>query len=382
MSCHPLLILETLREAGIKFFSGVPDSLLAPFCGALAEHVTPDRHMVATDEGVAVALAMGWHMATGEIPLVYLQNSGLGNAINPLVSLADARVLGVPLVLLIGWRGESNETGAAPKDEPQHVVQGRITLPQLDLLGIEWRVLDADIDIKAAIHELTAIARAQRQPVALVARRGSFGAMPMFPPDTPGILGRAIAISAIAGALPPASAVVATTGMAARELAAWRHRVGSCGLSDLLCVGGMGLAGALALGVSQAQPERLVCCIDGDGAALMHMGSLSMIAKAPNLLHVILQNGTHASVGAQPTANPDFDFPGMGKICGYSQVRRVHDLPALQTAMIDLLARPGSRMLVVHCGSAADPDLARPGVTPSTNRKNFMGFLGASKCDV
>ncbi len=363
-----------LQRHDMCFFAGVPDSLLKPFCAWVADHVPEDQHIIAANEGGAVALAAGHHLATGGVGVVYMQNSGQGNAVNPLLSLADSAVYGIPMLLVLGWRGEPGR-----KDEPQHVKQGRVTLPLLDAMEIPYRVLpDDETQMAATVDEVVAGIRSSSAPAALVVRKGTFkassGDSPAPLPERPA---REEAIAAIARSLDDRDVVVATTGKASRELFEIRAAAGQGHQRDFLTVGSMGHASQIALAIALARPERRVLCLDGDGAAIMHMGGLAIIgAQGPsNLKHVVLNNGVHDSVGGQPTAAQTIDLGAVAGGCGYPWVRKAPDRDALAGLLAEFLSSEGPALLEVLVRPGARSDLGRPTTTPQSNKEGFMAFL-------
>ena len=361
--------------AGLDFFTGVPDSLLKHFCAYVAERTPRPAHWIAANEGNAVALAAGHYLATGNPALVYLQNSGLGNAVNPLVSLADPDVYAIPMLLLIGWRGEPGVP-----DEPQHVKQGAITPGLCEAAGIPHRILPTDTQPAIeCLQEMVRTALANHRPVALIVRAGSFAAHPAAAPaPPPEALNREDVIAAIVAALPPRAVVVATTGHISRELFEIRSRGSQGHERDFLTVGSMGHASQIAMGIALARPDRPVICLDGDGAALMHMGSLAIAGTsgAGNLLHVVLNNGVHGSVGGQPTVGFSVDFPGMALACGYRSAVRVESRGRLTEALANLRPDGGPHFMEVRVAPGARKDLGRPTTSPLANKTEFMNHLG------
>jgi len=295
-------LYRVLQSQGVGFVTGVPDTLLNDFCLGLDAFWPGDQHVIAANEGNAIALASGYHLATGSVPLVYMQNSGLGNAINPLISLADKEVYAIPMVLLIGWRGES---GAS--DWPQHRRQGELTPVFLDAMGIPYRILAPEADAMDHAKWAVTTAAANSRPTALVVRKGVLALREKAGFDARGqryAVTREEAIGIVLSAAPDNTLFVATTGRATRELHALRDARGESHDRDFLNVGAMGHALSIAAGLALARKDRAVICLDGDGAALMHMGSLAVTAALglPNLLHVVLNNGVHESVGGQQPA--------------------------------------------------------------------------------
>ena len=316
-------VFDTLAAHGVTFFTGVPDSYLNGFCNyALAN--CSDRNVITANEGNAVALAAGHYFASKEIPLVYLQNSGMGITVNPLVSLADRDVYAVPMLLLIGWRGQVKDGVNTEPKHPQHKLQGEITPTLLDVMHIPYTVLeDDDIKFAETVAKAIAYCRGTRQPYALIAPKGV-----MADPDKPNNMddvypmSREEAIEVILDQMPRDTIYSATTGRATRELYWLRERRGESKATDFLNVGSMGHASSAALGMALAKPDRHVVVLDGDSACIMHMGAMTMVSKvhAPNYMHVVLNNGAHESVGGQPSAGHRIDLTRIAEGCGYMTV--------------------------------------------------------------
>jgi phosphonopyruvate decarboxylase len=373
---EPREVFEWLAEGGVGFYAGVPDSLLKDFCAYVTANTPASRHVITANEGSAVAMAMGYHLATGKVGAVYLQNSGLGNTVNPLTSLADPAIYGVPMLLIVGWRGEPGK-----KDEPQHVHMGRVTLATLAALEIGYEVLPAEpAAARAAVGRALAAAREREAPFALVVQNGVFSSygLPEEPPRYP--LTREEAIGALVAALPADAVVVATTGKPSRELFELRQARGQAHDGDLLIVGGMGHASQIALGVALQRPERPVYCLDGDGAVLMHMGGLATIgAQAPpRYRHVVVNNAAHDSVGGQPTVAFDVDLCAVARACGYPHAERVERADDLPRAVAALEAVRGPAMLEVRVQKGSRANLGRPTTTPAELKRLFMRRLGTA----
>lgn len=368
------VVYEELRKQGFNFFTGVPDSLLKDFCAYITDHVPPSAHVIAANEGNAVALAVGHFLGTGEPALVYMQNSGIGNTVNPLLSLADPEVYSIPMLLVIGWRGEPGV-----KDEPQHVKQGRIMTDLLDAMEIPWRVLDASTKDPAALISAACESMRERMgPAALLVRAGAFERYTLRadrPIDFP--MTREDAVKAIVDALDPTDVVVSTTGKTSRELFEHRKATGVPG-NDFLTVGGMGHTASIAMGLARSQPARRVVCLDGDGSAIMHMGSLAVIGNSglTNLLHVVINNGSHESVGGQPTVGHEIDFPTIARACGYRHASSVSTLEALRESVAMLRQVEGPALLEVKVRIGSRSNLGRPTSTPLENRDALMKRLG------
>ena len=337
------LVFETLAQNGVRFFTGVPDSYLNGFCNyALANCGT--KNVIAANEGNAIGIASGHFFATKDIPLVYMQNSGLGNTINPLASLADRDVYAVPMLLLIGWRGEGN----TEPNHPQHKLQGEITPGILELMHIPYSVLtDSNDDFTRVVEKAVSYCRANRQPYGLIAPKGV-----MADPDKPNNvdetypMSREEAIEIILDHMPENTIYSATTGRATRELFFLREKRNETKAHDFLNVGSMGHASSVALGIALDRPERPVVALDGDSAAIMHLGAMTMVSKvsAPNFLHVVLNNGAHESVGGQPSAGHLVDFTAIADACGYETV---HHPVTTEAELIEAIEK------LRGCGKAA-----------------------------
>ncbi|MBQ4279799.1 MAG: phosphonopyruvate decarboxylase [Rikenellaceae bacterium] len=370
----PAFFVSSLKRHGIDFYAGVPDSLLKNLCAYLADHLDAAHNIIAANEGGAVGLAAGYHLATGRIPAVYMQNSGEGNAVNPLASLTDGDVYRIPLLLVIGWRGEPGI-----KDEPQHKKQGKITLPLLEVMGIPYAVLsDREDEAARQLDEAARRIGETGEAYALVVRKDTFDTYklagrtdPQFP------LGREEAIRTVAASLDAADAVVSTTGMISRELFEYRESAGQGHGRDFLTVGSMGHASQIALGIALEQPDRRVCCFDGDGAVLMHMGSLAITGslKPRNYLHVVFNNGAHDSVGGQPTVGLAIDLPAIAIASGYRKALAVSTKEELEKALAAIPDEEGPLLLEIKVRKGNRKELGRPTTTPIDNKLGFMDFM-------
>lgn len=370
----PRTFIETLARFDIDFFTGVPDSLLKNVCAYITDHLPKDHHIIAANEGGAVGLAAGYHLATGKIAAVYMQNSGEGNSINPLLSLTDKEVYNIPLLLIIGWRGEPGI-----KDEPQHVKQGKVTCSLLEAMGIEYQVLAQEEDEACRqIEQAVAHVRQTHEAFALVVRKDTFAPYTLRQSETQHLeMSREEAIGIVAERIEHNAVVVATTGMISRELFECRNAAGESHERDFLSVGAMGHASQIALGLALRQQQRRVYCFDGDGATIMHMGNLAIVAdmRPRNYVHVIFNNGAHDSVGGQPTVGLNIDLPAVAKAVGYVVVQSVETASELRAALAALESVEGPVLLEVKVKKGARKDLGRPTSTPLQNKLSLMDFL-------
>ncbi|MDR2701302.1 MAG: phosphonopyruvate decarboxylase [Spirochaetaceae bacterium] len=384
---NPGFFCDLLAAHGTEFFTGVPDSLLKSFCAWVTGHTAENSHIIAVNEGAAAALASGYHLATGKIPLVYMQNSGIGNAVNPLLSLSDGDVYRIPMILLVGWRGEPGV-----KDEPQHLKQGKVTCALFEAMGIPYRILSVNEDeIKNQIEECYAYIKQNNTLFALIVRKDTFA--PYTPgndtntansesPEKAAELSREEAIEEIIRSSLPGEIFISTTGMASRELYELREKYNMGHERDFLTVGSMGHASSLALAVALQRPELPVNCIDGDGATLMHLGSMAAIGarKPANLRHIVLNNGAHDSVGGQPTIARTISLSGIARCAGYAQACSVKTREELRRAL-DENSTPGNEgrngplFIEVLVRKGSRKDLGRPRSTPQENKEVFMRFL-------
>lgn len=313
------LVNQELKNNGITFFTGVPDSFLNGFCNYLLHNVPEERNIIAANEGNAVGIASGHYIATKEIPLVYMQNSGMGNSINPLASLADENVYAIPMLILIGWRGEP---GTELK-HPQHKLQGDITPKLLDVMNIPYTILEDNNDtIGEVIKKAAEYCKSTRKPYALIARKGVMAGEKANNKNDIYPMSREEAINVVLDNMPDDTIYSATTGRATRELFFLRERRNEGKEHDFLNVGSMGHASSVAYGMALAHPERKVVCLDGDSAAIMHMGCLAMASKTKcsNFIHIVLNNGAHESVGGQPSVGHLIDFTKIAEACGYETI--------------------------------------------------------------
>jgi len=370
----PEQFFACLQQHEVSFFTGVPDSLLKDFCACVTQKAPENQHIISANEGGAVALAVGYHLATGNIPLVYFQNSGLGNIINPLLSLADPDVYAIPILFVIGWRGEPEV-----HDEPQHKKQGRVMLSMLDSMEIPYSIVNPEMDqAEATIRQALHTARETNGPYALIIRKGTFSPFQLQEPQALSMeLTREAAIHHILDELGDEDIVVSTTGMPSREVFEYRAHKNQGHQRDFLTVGGMGHASHIALGIALQKPDRKVLCLDGDGAVLMHLGALAINGslKPQNFTHILLNNGAHDSVGGQPTVGFQVDFLAMAQAVGYKTTAQVQTAEGIKHELLRIRESQGPRLLEIRINKGARKDLGRPPLTPVQNKQGFMKFL-------
>ena len=370
----PKFFIDKLGSLGINYFAGVPDSLLKNICAYISDNMDAQHNIIAANEGGAVSLAVGYHLATGKVGCVFMQNSGEGNIINPLASLTDKEVYNIPILLLIGWRGRPGV-----HDEPQHAKQGKITTGLLNIMGINYDVLSKEED-KAAkqVEKAVAAMQATNEIYALIIEKDTFDSYTLQNVEKYDLrMTREEAIQIVAAATDAKDAVVSTTGMISRELFEYRESVNEGHERDFLTVGAMGYASQIALGIAMEKPERTIWCFDGDGACIMHMGSMAIVAsKAPkNYVHVVFNNGAHDSVGGQPTVGLKIDIPTVAMAVGYKDVFSVDSKEVLAEALETIKAAEGPILLEVKVKKGNRKNLGRPTTTPVQNKESLMVFL-------
>ena len=374
MAIKPTDFYDQLANHGVEFFTGVPDSLLKEFCLCIDDFIPKDKHIITANEGNAVALAAGYYLAQKSLPLVYMQNSGLGNAVNPLLSLCDPDVYSIPMLLMIGWRGEPGV-----KDEPQHAKQGKVQLKLLESMDIPYEIISKDDDqFEMKILSAVETAKNENRPAVLLIKKGTFEKyskeIQKFDDQR---MKREEALEIILKNLDDNAIVVSTTGKTSREIFEIREKRGQSHEQDFLTVGSMGHCSSIALGIALAKPHRQVVCIDGDGAMLMHLGSLTSIAslKLKNFRHILVNNEVHESVGGQETAAKNLDLSAIVEAMGSSKTFKAKTPTELKANITDFMECVGPSFLEVKIRPGSREDLGRPTIKPVYNKENFMGFL-------
>lgn len=370
----PNFLYDTLASYGIDFYAGVPDSLLKNLCAYITDHADACHNIIAANEGCAMGLAVGHYLATGQIPVVYMQNSGEGNIINPLASLTDKDVYNIPVLLIIGWRGKPGV-----HDESQHVKQGKVTTGLLNVMGIDYTVLSKEEDKAAAqIEKAISYMQQTKECYAMVIEKDTFDTYTLQNVETNGLtFSREEAIQTVAATIGTKDVIVSTTGMISRELFEYRTKMKQSHERDFLTVGSMGHASQIALGISLEKPDRKIWCFDGDGAAIMHMGGMAIVAsKAPkNYIHVVFNNGAHDSVGGQPTVGLNIDLPRVARAVGYPHTYSVSCKEDLLDILNEIKSQEGLSLLEIKVKKGNRKDLGRPTTTPIQNKEDLMDFL-------
>ncbi len=370
-------IESLVRIIGADFYTGVPDSQLKALCNYLMDTygIDPQHHIIAANEGSCTALAAGYHLATGRVPVVYMQNSGEGNIINPAASLLSDRVYAIPMLFIVGWRGEPGV-----HDEPQHIYQGAVTLKLLEDMDIRTFVIGKETtedELAAAMDDFRGVFAAGKQ-AAFVVRKGALTDAPAVTYRNAHRMRREEIIQHIVRAAGE-DPIVSTTGKASRELFETRTANGQSHKYDFLTVGSMGHSSSIALGIALQKPSQRIWCVDGDGAVLMHMGAMAVIGanKPKNLVHVVINNGAHETVGGMPTVAAQIDLVGIAKACGYPHAVCVDSFAELDRALGEAKGRHALSLIEVKCAIGARDDLGRPTATALENKQNFMAYLAA-----
>ena len=368
-------VQKLVEIIGSDFYTGVPDSQLKALCNYLMATYGIDskHHVIAANEGNCTALAAGYHLATGKVPVVYMQNSGEGNIINPVASLLNDKVYAIPVVFIVGWRGEPGI-----HDEPQHIYQGEVTVKLLEDMDIKPFIISKDTsddEVEAAMEEFKNIL-ARGKDVAFVIRKGALTDAPKVEYRNDNKMIREEIIQHIVKASGD-DPIVSTTGKASRELFETRVANGQSHKYDFLTVGSMGHSSSIALGVAINKPEQRIWCVDGDGAVLMHMGSMAVMGanKPKNLIHVVINNGAHETVGGMPTVAGSIDLVAIAKACGYPNAVCVNSFEDLDRELEAAKGRNELSLIEVKCSIGARVDLGRPTTTALENKRNFMDYL-------
>lgn len=362
------LFYDELKKHHFDFFAGVPDSLLANLCACIKENTATEKNIITANEGNAIAICAGYHIATQQYGVVYMQNSGEGNAVNPLLSLADEEVYSLPMLLIIGWRGEPGK-----HDEPQHVKQGKVTLSLLETMGIEYQILNDDYI--SQIEFAASYMKTKQKPYAFIVQKGLFSSYPLHLDTNPYQMTREEALKEILSSLHADDFIVSTTGKTSREIFEIREMRKEGHSHDFLTVGSMGHTASIAYGMAIGC-QKNIWCIDGDGSFIMHMGSLGVIGQniPHNFKYILNDNQAHESVGGQPTCSKSLDIPMILKGCGFQSVFVAETKQEIQEGIVWM--RNHERCaLILHTKQGSRPDLGRPTTTPQENKIAMMEKL-------
>lgn len=359
----------------VDFYTGVPDSLLKPLCNYLMDTygIDSNHHIIAANEGNCAALAAGYHLATGKVPAVYMQNSGEGNIINPLASLLNDKVYAIPMIFIVGWRGEPGV-----HDEPQHIYQGEVTVKLLEDMDVAAYVVtkettEEELDAQMQVFRSLLV---KGKDVAFVVKKGALSFEKNVEYSNKNHMRREEIIEHIVN-VSGEDPILSTTGKASRELFEIREKNGQSHKYDFLTVGSMGHTSSIALGVALQKPQQKIWCIDGDGAMLMHMGATAVIGanKPSNLVHIVINNGAHETVGGLPTVASEINLVKMAEACGYPYAVRVSEFEQLDKELQAAKERRELTLIEVECAIGAREDLGRPTTTALENKENFMRYL-------
>ena len=356
---------STLIKNSFDYFVGVPDSLLKEFCLCIND-LSKTNHIITANEGNAIAIASGYNIATSKYGVVYMQNSGLGNIVNPLLSLADEKVYKIPMLLIIGYRGEPNI-----KDEPQHIKQGELTLPLLDTLGVKYFILNGDYEKQIA--QCYDYIKQNDKPIALVVKKDTFSKYEKdYNSKNNNELSREDALNIIIDNLDNNDFIVSTTGKTSREIFEIREKNKIDHSNDFLTVGSMGHASSLALGIS-LNTNKNIYCIDGDGAFIMHMGGLAVAIQnaKDNFKYILINNGCHESVGGQPTIAYDINIKKILSGFGFKKVLIVNNKEDIILALREQKVN-NKIAIVINVNNKSRKDLGRPTTTPIYNKEQFQ----------
>lgn len=370
----PNVFYNQLTARGFDFFTGVPDSLLTDFIQYVGDHHPAEKYINAANEGTAVGLAAGWHLATKRFPVVMIQNSGIGNVINPLLSLVDPRVYKIPMLFLIAWRGEPGK-----KDEPQHIVQGGIMSSLLADLGVTSEVLPGyDEGAEAALDLAHFHLRTKGSPFAFLVRRKTFLTYTSTKETTQKhSLSREDAIHVMLEHIGKFDSLISGAGVSSRELIEIREKKGILFNQDFYCLGAKGHSSSIAMGIALAKPSKMIYVLDSDGSFFMHMGAAAQIGsrKIPNLRHIILNNHVHETSGGVPSVGDTVDFVKLAEGCGYVYSASASTKEEVIKHLENMKTIQGSGLLEIKIRSFSKLDTRPPKIGPKENKENFMDFL-------
>jgi len=373
---NPNNFYNNLKSKGINFFTGVPDSLLKEFNNVILLNSEKKNHIITANEGSAISIATGYHFATKQIPLVYLQNSGTGNIINPLMSLASKDVYSIPMLIVIGWRGEPGV-----KDEPQHIAQGKCMIDLIKSLDVTFDILpNSENEANEILNKSIQMIKKESRPHILLVRKNTFEKHS----EKVSIINnysiyRKEAIEKLLNIFNK-NIILSTTGKISRELLESADEIGMNHDNIFLNVGAMGHVSMISLGIA-LNTNKKVLCIDGDGSIIMHMGNLTSIgtSNCGNLIHVVLNNGMHESVGVQPTTAFDVNLSKVAESCGYSYCKKISKLEDLESELAKLVTsdfdKPVFLEVLINNKVNYTHELSRPKKSPIERKEKFINFI-------
>lgn len=365
-------LLKQIEDMGIEVIAGVPDSTLKQFCDGLQSYEGNLKHYVTANEGAAVGVAVGTYLSSGNPACIYLQNSGIGNMVNPIASLANQEVYGIPMLFLVGWRGEPGI-----KDEPQHVFQGKVTCELFEVLQVAYSVIDKNTT-EAEMSEILSKAQEalqQNLQYAIIVKKDTFEKAQEYQWDNGNEMTREWVLGELIKYIPQDSAIVSTTGKISRELYEQSNAIRGNHDALFMTVGGMGHASMIAFGIAQNDNKK-VYCIDGDGAVLMHMGALPFLASnaGENFIHIVINNQAHESVGAMPTGCQEISIAKVAEACGYKKAKRISNPAQLKELADSLAVESGPCLYEIMVSLDSRADLCRPKESAKENRDSFMAL--------
>ena len=353
-------LFDKLKNNNINFFTGVPDSLLKDFCAYVSDNCEKDKHVIASNEGNAIAIGAGYYFGTKEIPLVYLQNSGFGNTINPITSLLTESVYNIPMLILIGWRGQPGK-----KDEPQHFMMGKQMEELLESLKLKYSILpDYNEGVEINLKEAVDYMKSTSKPYIFLVQNHSFNKYKLNEQQNlEYIFSREQILHMIMKNITNNEILVSTTGMLSRELYEYRKQKNEP-IKDILNVGSMGHCSSIGLGLSISNKNKNILTLDGDGSVLMHMGSMAIngCSGCKNFKHIIFNNGAHDSVGGQKTEGFNVNFENIAIGCNYNIIKcnDYNSEEEIVRSIKELLINDGPILLELRCKKGARTDLGRP----------------------
>ena len=371
---NPNVFYKSLIDHEITFFTGIPDSLLKDFTDSVSSYTDNGNHIISSNEGTAIGTAIGYHLATRRTPCVYLQNSGIGNALNPILSLADNEIYSIPMLIVLGWRGKP-ET----KDEPQHIKQGAVMIPLLEAIGLDYQIIEDKTNEFECVRRASSKLKETNSPYVLLVSPNSFESFEKVSGDISGQLcTREEAIKCILSSIGKEDIVVSTTGKASRELFELEQNTSGNYWRNFLAVGGMGHASSIALGIALHKRNKKVYCIDGDGSVIMHMGAMVINGSMDlidNFVHIVINNGAHESVGGQPTVGRKINLTKIAQGCGYTECYSASSLKELKRA-ITLISKLRGRLFVeINVRQGSRGDLSRPKSSLKKYKMALQNFL-------